>query len=487
MSGQRVAPEAIEAAETKLPRGDGPASSIAEFTTIYVDGVKLTPEEAAVHKVPRLMQGSTWFCSMCWCCCFLSCLLPIAGVVVASQVVAPLGESLVVTILYAVSASLAALGCLFFSFYARAVVTTGALCKPKAPTFDGPWVLGDAGQGGGIEAAIKKVKVVVNPNAGVKKGQSNLDICKRIWAKYGIEVVVVNTTHSRHALEIGSTEDLTGVDAMCIIGGDGSIHELTNGLMLRKDELQVPMGVLPGGSGNSLMCDLGTWDMEEAAERVARGCVFQMDLIEIQAMGKSMYSMNESTFGLIGDVGIVAEELRCLGPARYNAVGAWSILKNYACHIRLDLVLASGEKKTVDGDFVTLAVMHTQHLGQGLRISPSGKLDDGLMEVVMVRSGRMNRGEGLAVLNQLPDGSHENNKDFEMYKATQCTVTLDEPGVFNVDGEIVKHRGTVGFRVHPKKLSVIATASTSPGNRPSKTSSARKSPGVKVRRKSIMT
>jgi diacylglycerol kinase family enzyme len=234
--------------------------------------------------------------------------------------------------------------------------------------------------------------------------------------------------------------------------------------MLRNDEVTIPIGMLPGGSGNSLMCDLGTWDIEEAATRVADGHVYDMDLNETETMGKRVWSMNEVTFGLIGDVGIVAEGVRFLGPARYNAVGAWSILKEFKCHMKLDIVRASGEKTTTEGDFVTVAIMHSQHLGKGLRLAPTSQLDDGLMDIAMVRAGRVTRGEGLAVLNQLPDGSHVTNPNLIMDKVVEVTVTLPSPGVFNLDGEMVLHNGRVHMKVHKKKVSVIATQSTRHGN-----------------------
>lgn len=50
-----------------------------------------------------------------------------------------------------------------------------------------------------------------------------------------------------------------------MIGGDGSIHEVINGLLQRdmKGEPLIPLGFIPGGSGNSIMLDLGTWSVAE--------------------------------------------------------------------------------------------------------------------------------------------------------------------------------------------------------------------------------
>lgn len=50
---------------------------------------------------------------------------------------------------------------------------------------------------------------------------------------------------------------LGGVDAIIVCGGDGSFFEALNGMLTRPDGLRVPLGILPGGSGNSLMVRYG--------------------------------------------------------------------------------------------------------------------------------------------------------------------------------------------------------------------------------------
>lgn len=108
-----------------------------------------------------------------------------------------------------------------------------------------------------------------------------------------------------------------------MIGGDGSIHEVINGLLQRdmKGEPMIPVGFLPAGSGNSIMLDLGTWSMAEAARRIGRGDVMWTDVVSLTTMGKTVVSYNLIAWGLLGDVGVIAEFFRMLGTARYDIVG----------------------------------------------------------------------------------------------------------------------------------------------------------------------
>ena len=205
---------------------------------------------------------------------------------------------------------------------------------------------------------IKKLKVIVNPNAGVtKKGQSKLDVCKTVWEAKGITVEVLNTTHAGHCKEFARDEDLSDCDALCAIGGDGTLQELVNGylsgLSIREEALKIPewydeakftgekpetmsedqqkewdgynadkevlekrhrvsLGFCPGGSGNSVLCDLGTWDLKTAAEIIAEGRVCKMDVNMVKTAGESIASINTICFGLIGDIGGEPEPVKQL-------------------------------------------------------------------------------------------------------------------------------------------------------------------------------
>ena len=97
-----------------------------------------------------------------------------------------------------------------------------------------------------------------------------------------VELIVRESEYAGHAIEIARTEPLEGVSVMAIIGGDGSFHELVNGIHQREDGKRVPLGLIPGGSGNCVMADLGTWDPIVAARRIVDGECCWMDVIRVR-------------------------------------------------------------------------------------------------------------------------------------------------------------------------------------------------------------
>jgi len=342
-----------------------------------------------------------------------------------------------------------------FSSSFRTLITEGALCMPAAPAKTSSWDLGSDKQTP-IVKPVKKIKVIVNPNAGVKQGVDNLAICQKEWAKAGIEVTVLSTTHAGHCREYARDEDLKDVDALCAIGGDGTIHELCNGILARKDDAKniPPLGFLPGGSGNSVMCDLGSWDIRECAERIAKGSVVGMDVCHVTTLGQTIASINECTFGLVGDIGVLAEDYSWMGPGRYDAVAAWKLLAGFSQHVKLEVIDQHDKPQSFDGHYLSVFLNQTQHFGKGMRAVPHALVDDGLLDLTLIESA--DRGELLAILNQVPEGRHAANQKLISVRAKSVNLTFDTPGVFNVDGEICKHDGNVKVTVGKRELAIFA-------------------------------
>jgi len=262
-----------------------------------------------------------------------------------------------------------------------------------------------------------------------------------LWKDKSIEVTVLKTQYAGHARDYAATVPLDGYDGLCVIGGDGSFHELINGLLSRKDQKQIPIGLIPGGSGNSVALDLGLADTKEAAARIAAGVSVAVDANRITDDGKLLvYSVNEMACGIVGEVGITAEAVRCFGPARYDICAIWQVLKGNTSPMKL--TMNGDSNKTVVGEFVTAFVNQTQHFGKGLRATPLAKIDDGVMDLCFMKEGT--RGEQLEIFLQLPTGAHHANPGLTFQQVREVTLTPHaKSGVLNIDGEIMRYDGTI--------------------------------------------
>ena len=142
-----------------------------------------------------------------------------------------------------------------------------------------------------------------------------------IFDAAGLDLDVRATRCPGHAREIarGLDDDLQGV---CVLGGDGTLHEVVNGLMSRPEPRALPLGLVPAGSGNSLAFDLGLVDPEAAAEAIVAGATGAMDVLRVTSAGASLYAFNIVGWGGATDAGRIAERMRWLGPRRYGLANA---------------------------------------------------------------------------------------------------------------------------------------------------------------------
>ena len=102
----------------------------------------------------------------------------------------------------------------------------------------------------------KKFIILVNPQGGKKQGLDLLEQVKPLFKEVDADLVIRETEYAGHATEIAREIDLESFTGLCHIGGDGTFHEIINGLLTRTDGKQVPLGFIPGGTGNSFMYDM---------------------------------------------------------------------------------------------------------------------------------------------------------------------------------------------------------------------------------------
>ena len=190
--------------------------------------------------------------------------------------------------------------------------------------------------------ATKRFVVVVNPAAGTKRGLTMLEEVKPVFAAAGAELDVRATEYSGHAGEIARTIDLDGCDGFCLIGGDGTIHEVVGGLMQRTDPGGIPLGVIPGGTGNSVLQHLDCTDPADAARRIVAGNVQPLDVVRVTMGDDVAYCVNIVGWGAVVDINRTAEGLRALGTRRYTLAALWHIVR-HPCGLQWVQVVAVRE------------------------------------------------------------------------------------------------------------------------------------------------
>ena len=186
--------------------------------------------------------------------------------------------------------------------------------------------------------------------------------------------------------EMARTLDLTGVDGLCVVGGDGTVHEVADGLMQRGETISVPLGVIPAGTGNTLAQHLQCDDPLEAARRIVAGCTQPLDVVRVTLSDEVVFCVDIVGWGAVSDINATAERIRCPAHHRYGAAALWQILR--AKHRRATLSL---DGQTIDDEFLFVMACNPKFTGSGMKVAPHAEIGDGKLDVVVVRRARAGR------------------------------------------------------------------------------------------------
>ncbi|MCH7916805.1 MAG: diacylglycerol kinase family lipid kinase [Planctomycetes bacterium] len=297
------------------------------------------------------------------------------------------------------------------------------------------------------------MSIILNPYGGGRRGRAVLAQVLPLFQSAGVDVTLSETTHPGHATSIVQELTLGGLDAIVVIGGDGTLHEVVNGMLSREDKQKIPIGVIPGGSGNAFAHDLGLQNPVEAAHAILGRHAHAVDAIAVQmdARAELVYVLNILGWGLVTDIGLMAQKLRWLGERRYTLVTVMEIFRHKARPATLIL-----EDREIVDDFTFVIVCNTIHTGKGMKIAPKARLDDGLMDVVVVREHAKPM-RLLKLFAKLFEGKHIEDPLCEYYQVRRCALLPEKEGPLNLDGDIMG-RTPVRLEVIPKAFSVFSKA-----------------------------
>ena len=294
-----------------------------------------------------------------------------------------------------------------------------------------------------------KFILTVNPHGGKKQGPQLLKKVKPIFDAAGAELFIIETTFAGHAQQLANQLDLSPYDGFIGIGGDGTLHEITNGMLTRHDGKKIPIGIIPGGSGNSYMHDLELIEPLNAAKAIINGTTRSLDSAKVSVNHVVKYSMNMVGWGLVTDVGNKAEHFRWLGTNRYTILSIAEVL----LHKNRSATLIMGNKK-IEDKFTFIIACNSIHIGKGMKMAPKAKLDDGLIDLIVVKAGAT-RTRLLQVLPKLFNGSHINEPEVEYYQTSEFSLIPETDEILNIDGEIM---GSTPIKVKmiPKALEIFS-------------------------------
>ena len=293
----------------------------------------------------------------------------------------------------------------------------------------------------GDKLVIKTLVLVVH---GVKskesKGSRELKSIRVAAETRGIKLVELVTTREGHCETLVRECDVATVDAIGVMGGDGTLREGVSGMAARPEADHRPIFAFPCGTGNNFARDLHLRTVEDCFAAIDRGVVHAVDAVKVTHPDGVTYSVNCVTWGMARDAAETAEGMRWLGPVRYDVAGFWHIMKGKLNFARLaasaDATKPAHAEKLPNVDYMMMFAQNTRCSGRGFAFTPSSKLDDGMFDLVAVRKRGVARTVGLFDAVKA-GGAHVEDDAVCYVQATSAALaTEDATDLVGIDGEV---------------------------------------------------
>lgn len=295
------------------------------------------------------------------------------------------------------------------------------------------------------------LRLIVNPRSGRGAVERALGAIRGALGDEGVEHDVVLTEGPGHAADLARKAIADGIRFLAAVGGDGTVHEVANGMMGDEGPLEpeAVLGIIPSGTG----CDFAkTFGIRPDAERAARALAGKTLWGKLD-VGRISYRTAEGArahrwFVNIAEAGIGAAVVRSaagmprwLGGRAYRLAALKGILtyKPQDASLRMRARKARGtrpdaplEEVTHAGTVTLVVVANCQFFGGGLRVAPRAIPSDGMLDVLVGEGTKM---QALTALRKMPLGAHVPDPTFSEFLADRVALDGSTPLFIEADGE----------------------------------------------------
>src|SRR3954447_22133987 len=292
-----------------------------------------------------------------------------------------------------------------------------------------------------MEIAGMPLTLLVNPSSAGGKSLKLLPQVEAALDARRVEFRVERTRSLEHGVDLAQRAVELG-EVPVVVSGDGLMGAVGGALA----GAETPVGLIPGGRGNDLARALGIPDDPEAAvEVVLAGHSRRIDVGE--ANGKRFLGI--VSVGFDSECNRVANEVTII---RSNLVYVYSLFRTLLTWRPARFTIRS-ESERIRTSGYSISVANNSTFGGGMRIAPEADLDDGLLDVITV--GEVGKLRFVANLRKVFNGTHVDQEQVRMFRASRVEITASRPFPVYADGEHLTEL-PVSVRVLPRALSVLA-------------------------------
>lgn len=274
---------------------------------------------------------------------------------------------------------------------------------------------------------LKRVKFIYNPSSGENTVTDNLDEIIELYLEHGYSIVPYRLTFKRDPAEIIYDLDRT-YHHILIAGGDGTVNFIVN--LLKNNDIDIPVAVLPTGTANDFATILGV-----PGNNIMDSCktILKSDIVPVDVgRANGQYFVNVFSCGLFTDISQKTPTImkNTFGKLAYYVGGLGELSRFRRMHI--DIKSDGGD---FEGDCIIFFVFNGRTAGN-LKIAYLSEIDDGLLDVLIVK-GESPIQTIQTLIHYLPlSGKHTSYPPgIEHIRCSHLTASCDTDENTDIDGQ----------------------------------------------------
>ena len=294
---------------------------------------------------------------------------------------------------------------------------------------------------------MPSILVIYNPIAGRGRVKKHWPEVQQGLIDAGIEFDVTATSAPLDAVKLAE-KATTKYSTVIAVGGDGTVHEVVNGLLRASSEGEtITLGVVPLGNGDDFakmvppQTKIGgkAFDWRIAIEKIAKGQTKMFDIGRMSSDqllsdrdNKPQYFMNgmDIGFGAQAALNFTKVPIFLTGMAAYLA----AIMKTLVDYHIPKVTIQIDDQEAFEQSTTMTAITNGRCFGSGFWVCPEAQVDDGLLDVMVTQSvGRL---KIMRLIPKIMKGTHVNEPILKSYRARRVYIKAQQPFVVEADGEI---------------------------------------------------
>lgn len=297
-------------------------------------------------------------------------------------------------------------------------------------------------------------KLIINPNADLGRAWRWGTDLRSVVEEFG-GADWAGTVYPSHATELARQAAEEGYELVISVGGDGTTHEVINGLMQVPDDSRPQLGIVPVGTGNDFASNVGMKTTPaEAMRQVFTGNPKRIDVAVIETGSRKEYWDNTLGIGFDAKATIHSRNVSVLSGF---PVYLWAAIRTIMLDHDPALITFESDQESWQEDNLLIVLCNGPREGGGFFVAPEAEVDDGWLDYAAITS--VSRPMMFRLVPEVMKGTHGRFPQVRVNRFKELSISSDRPLVIHTDGEIFAGFGTdvreLTVKILPAALEVI--------------------------------